>query len=416
MHYLFLAFIVIGVANWHYSSGSISLTQYETHKFLARFAVDQDVYFDVKTRIKLRTPANIPFSADIKISLMNDMEWDTALESEDWTIRTSLARFTNLISLPFDGTWSRWEASKILIKNRPQVWYVLISDCLFQSHEQFPDLGYIDYEIEMKNDGSHFSHEHYGQLPITFIALATFAYFLLTTAFKFFREINSEDLLETPLLILIFAVYFEFLHLSFTFTHLFIYWFNGSGLWIFLYIATIMEIMSQVSIVALVLLISFGWTITFKSLNDHENYLFLIGGTFITHLAIAALTLIDNGRHHKYHDYEGFQGLLLVIIRLGIFWLFIYKVKQLLNIAARKNVLFIKEFLISTSVYMLAFPVLWFISYYLNPHRRLKFIVYGNLLIQMIAVKILIDQLSKKGSKYYEASLRSQGILPTKLN
>lgn len=268
----------------------------------------------------------------------------------------------------------------------------------------------------MKNDGSHFSHEHYGQLPITFVALVTFAYFMLTTAIRFFKEINSEDVLETPMLILIFAVYFEFLHLSFTFVHLFVYWFDGSGLWIFVYIATIMEIMSQVSIVSLVLLISFGWTITFKSLNEHEHYLFLIGGTFLAHLVIAALTLIDNGKHHKYHDYEGFQGLLLVIIRLCIFGVFIYKVKQLLDIAARKNTLFIKEFLISTSVYMLAFPLLWFISYSLNPHRRLKFIEYGNLLIQMIAVKILIDQLSKKGSKYYEASLRSQGILPTKLN
>ena len=119
------------------------------------------------------------------------MEWDTALQSEDWALRTSLARFTNQITLPFDGTWSRWEASKILIKNRPQVWYILISDCLYQSHDQFPDLGYIDYEIEMKNDGSHFSHEHYGQLPITFVALVAFAYFLLTAAIKFFQWVNK---------------------------------------------------------------------------------------------------------------------------------------------------------------------------------------------------------------------------------
>ena len=177
-----------------------------------------------------------------------------------------------------------------------------------------------------------------------------------------------------------------------------------------------MEVMSQVSIVSLVLLIAFGWTITFKGLNEHEHYLILIGGTIIAHLIIAALTLIDNGKHHKYHDYEGFQGLLLIIIRLAIFGLFIYKVRELLKIAARKNVPFLKEFLLSTSLYMLAFPLLWFISYYLNPHRRLKFIEYGNLLIQMIAIKVLIDQLSKKGTKYYEVSLRSQGILPTKWN
>lgn len=139
-----------------------------------------------------------------------------------------------------------------------------------------------------------------------------------------------------------------------------------------------------------------------------------LGAIFIIHIFITALTFIDNGEHHKYHDFEGIPGLLLILIRLGIFGFFLYTVKNTMAVVARKNIAFMKGFIISGSLYMLAFPFFWFISYMLNPHMRLKFIVFGNLTVQMVATIILMNQITKKGSKYYDASLRSQGILPNK--
>lgn len=65
----------------------------------------------------------------------------------------------------------------------------------------------MDYEIEMYNDGSHFSHEHYGQLPVTLIMLLVFTKFLLSTAWGFFKEMKKEEHFESPLFVLVIAVH-----------------------------------------------------------------------------------------------------------------------------------------------------------------------------------------------------------------
>ena len=161
-------------------------------------------------------------------------------------------------------------------------------------------------------------------------------------------------------------------------------------------------------------MLAYGWTITFTNLKEHDYFMIEIGVTVVVHIFLAALTIIDNGQHHKYHDFEGFQGLLLVLIRLGMFGFFLYKANETRKVVARKNLPFMKGFTVSGSIYILAFPVFYILSYLLNPHMRLKFIVFGNLFVQMIALIILINQITKKGSKYYEASMRSQGILPNK--
>ena len=159
-------------------------------------------------------------------------------------------------------------------------------------------------------------------------------------------------------------------------------------------------------------MIAYGWTLTFGSIREYDYFKLELGVTVVVHIIIAALTIVDDGKWHKYHDFEGFQGLCLIAIRLGIFGFFVYKVQETMKVVARKNLPFMKGFIVSASIYMLAFPAFWLISYLLNPHMRLKFIHFGNLFVQMVAMIILVNQVTKKGSKYYEASMRSSGILP----
>lgn len=227
-------------------------------------------------------------------------------------------------------------------------------------------------------------------------------------------EIKKSEEYENPLAVLLAAIFCQFVQLLFSLVHLFIYYFDGVGMYFFDYLSTIFSVLSQVLIISLIIMLAYGWTITFSNLHEHGYFVIEIGGTVLIHVLIAALTFIDNGEHHKYHDFEGFQGLLLVLLRLGMFGFFQYKVRETLKVVARKNIPFMKGFIVSSSIYMLSFPLFWLVSYLLNPHMRLKFIVFGNLFVQMISIIILINQITKKGSKYYEASMRSQGILPNK--
>ena len=302
----------------------------------------------------------------------------------------------------------------INVKNRPQVWYLLIADWDMHTHSMYPNMDDIKYELELLNDGSQFSHEYWGQLPITFIAFCVFCYLLGQNALKLYKEVMKNEEYETPLAILLVAIFCEFIQLSLAMVHLIVYWYDGDGFFLCDYLSTIFAILSQLCLVSLFIMIAYGWTITFNNLQEHDYFVLEIGAAFVIHIFVAALTFIDNGEHHKYHDFEGFQGLLLVTIRLGLCGFFLYKVQETQKVVARKNLPFMKGFTISAAIYMLAFPFFWIISYLLNPHMRLKFIVFGNMFTQMIAMIVLINQIAKKGSKYFEASMRSQGILPNK--
>ena len=98
------------------------------HKYLARFAVDRDSLFTATARLRLKSRYYQTFNARVSVLLMNDKEWDMALQSEDCGHRQSLARFQIPITLDETGEWSRWESAHINIINRAQVWYMLLAD------------------------------------------------------------------------------------------------------------------------------------------------------------------------------------------------------------------------------------------------------------------------------------------------
>lgn len=190
------------------------------------------------------------------------------------------------------------------------------------------------------------------------------------------------------------------------------YYYDGSGIWIFDYFSTLFSILSQIALISLLIMMAQGWTLTFGNLAERNYFKNELGINFGIHIVIGLLTVIDNGEAHKYHDFEGFQGLLLILMRVGIFAYFLFSVQETIKQVAKKNLTFMKGFIVSGSIYMLSFPLFWMISYLLNPHMRLKFIHFGNLFVQMVAILILVNQITKKESTYNKASMRSQGILP----
>jgi len=335
-----------------------------------------------------------------------------ALETNVCEEKSKLARFNIPITLRTDGEWTRWESSVVRVINRPQVWYILLADCNREGHVSQPDLDYISYELEMTNDDSHFSHEYWGIMPTTLVCLLFFSYLLGKTTLRLFKEIKKQEEYQTPLVPLLAAILSEFLSLSLAVVHLTVFAYDGYGLWLFNYFSTIFSILGQVALISLVLMIAQGWTLTFGSLKEKDYFKIEVGGTIGVHILIGLLTVIDNGEAHKYHDFEGFQGFLLILIRIGIFVFFLKKVQETMKEVAKKNLGFMKGFIISSSIYMLAFPLFWVISYLLNPHMRLKFIHFGNLFVQMVGILILVNQITKKESTYNKASMRSQGLLP----
>ena len=68
----------------------------------------------------------------------------------------------------------------------------------------------LDFELEMTNDESHFSHEYWGVLPTNIFALLVFSYLLGKTGLKLYNEIKKQEEYQTPLVPLLAALILEF--------------------------------------------------------------------------------------------------------------------------------------------------------------------------------------------------------------
>ena len=136
---------------------------------------------------------------------------------------------------------------------------------------------------------------------------------------------------------------------------------------------------SQIIVVWLFILIAYGWEITDTDLSKSSIKYIILGGTIIAlHTLVAYLTAFDDGEHHKYHDYGGFQGFAIIVIRIGLYITFIYGIVQTYERVPNKTQRFLKALSVAGTLYMLTFPTLWMLSFIITAHLRNRLIVQQN--------------------------------------
>ena len=271
----------------------------------------------------------------------------------------------------------------------------------------------IELYIEAINGGSQFSEEYSGILWINGIVAVLFMYFLFSSAWGYFKEIQMEEKVETPLAFLVFAILFEMGQIMCEFIHNYVYSWNGQGVWFVEMIETVLEIGAESMIISLVLLLAMGWTFSFSNILDKDTYLMIGGIGFGAKIFIGFLTYLDKGESHSYHDFSGWPGFIIVMIRLLIFGFFIMQCSKTQNTLSKKQATFFKKMKVSGTIYILGFPFLYFISPLLHDIARHRLFEFGHYLIQIIAIMILKNQLTSKSSTYAKTSQKSEGILPT---
>lgn len=84
---------------------------------------------------------------------------------------------------------------------------------------------------------------------------------------------------------------------------------------------------SEICMACLFLMLSYGWTLSFQDIDWDSNLeIFIPVGslTVAVHLILAAMTYIDEDAYHKYHDFSGIQGIILMVLRVALFCFYIY--------------------------------------------------------------------------------------------
>ena len=353
---------------------------------------------------------------ELKISIFLDTEWPKAMEEEQCSKRQQMAKHNLQLSIPMDGRWGRAHTRHINVHKRPYVWFMAASDCEHLLHPEHPQMPQIEVRVHFTGvSGTEFSHEEIGFLLFYAIFVVVFGVFGGVVVFSYYVYYRNTQNLGTPLMLLSIGVLFEFFSILLQFLHLWKYSYDGSGIPVFHILSIMCGIGSQFFVVLLFVLISWGWTITYLQFGDIDLYIPLVGMLLMLHLIIGGLTYITNDAYYKYHDFEGIQGIFLIILRVSIYAYFVLGFYKTIRVCMRRAKPFMHRFLIFSSVYMLAFPSMVIISCFFAPYVRHSVIVYGSVTTQFVLMLSLLRLFTQK-NEYFRISKLNDTILPTKVN
>ena len=287
-----------------------------------------------------------------------------------------------------------------------------VSDCNGNLHQSIKGLPPIEIELVFKGlYETEFSHEEIGLLSLYVLVLILFLGLLFTNIFKYYEEYRRSEKIDSPMLMLSISIGIEVMSILMQTFHLCKYSYDGQGIVILDLMSIMAEVAAQFSMTLLLILISWGWTLTYRRFADIDLYIPLIGLLLMVHLVIGGLTYITNDAASKYHDFEGVQGILLICVRIGMFAYFIYGYKITYPRAILKVKNFLDWFVICGGIYLLAFPFFCLIALVCAHYIRHKVIVIGNLLMQLLAMAFLHRVFTKKNN-YTEIAKTTENVLP----
>ena len=85
---------------------------------------------------------------------------------------------------------------------------------------------------------------------------------------------------------------------------------------------------------------------------------------FCVHIVLGALTYVDLDASHKYHDFAGVQGLVLFVVKLLIWFYFLYAWSKSSKELERRSQPYFKKLLYVGSSHLLALPVAIMVTWF----------------------------------------------------
>ncbi|CAI2370389.1 unnamed protein product [Moneuplotes crassus] len=410
--------IFINVGNAVIFKKKVKLKGRNKFHFLTKFAIGEDKTGYTRMRARFIRPwtqgLDTPDTIPIDFNIYTDDQWDKVINLEDndcWG-KASLQTIDQWLNVPTNGEWTESVQHHLNADRQTKLWFFSVCDCEELAHTILPTLPKVEIELFMINDESHFSQEDMYILPFYVVMFIVFLIFMGKSILEFYNDFKSEESVENPLIPLMISINADIMHLGFMCIHLFFIYSDGSGFFVFSVFARLFKIISQATMMWLLITISFGWTVTYKNMVETDIYILTAIFVIMIHLLIGALTYVDDEEHHKYHDFGGVQGVILMILRLIIFGVFVYGIKDTSNSADRKQKSFLWSLTITATTYILSFPTLWIISMFMDRYVINRFITFGTYSAQAFAAYYILHQLTKKGSSYYKASHKSKTLLP----
>ncbi|XP_036838525.1 integral membrane protein GPR180 [Oncorhynchus mykiss] len=270
------------------------------------------------------------------------------------------------------------------------------------------------------NPLEHFSAEEGGLH--SFYCLLILAYFVASCIYiqPLWMALRKGGPMQTVLKVLSTALALQGISALFNYIHLARYARDGVGIPIMGSLAEFCDMVSQVSMLYMLLSLCVGWTLS-KNRKPQSRPLqwdsspaskALAMGGVVTQGVLLLWEQYEETEHHSYHAQRSIAGLLLISLRIILALLLasvLYTIISTERSALKRD--FYLSFAKGCFIWFLCHPVLVLLSVVFNEHQREKVVTIGVILCQAISVVILY-QLFLSRSLYWEVSSLSSVSLP----
>ncbi|XP_064825988.1 integral membrane protein GPR180-like [Oncorhynchus masou masou] len=270
------------------------------------------------------------------------------------------------------------------------------------------------------NPLEHFSAEEAGLH--SFYCLLILAYFVASCIYiqPLWMALRKGGPMQTVLKVLSTALALQGISALFNYIHLARYARDGVGIPIMGSLAEFCDMVSQVSMLYMLLSLCVGWTLS-KNRKPQSRPLqwdsspaskALAMGGVVTQGVLLLWEQYEETEHHSYHAQRSIAGLLLISLRIILALLLasvLYTIISTERSALKRD--FYLSFAKGCFIWFLCHPVLVLLSVVFNEHQREKVVTIGVILCQAISVVILY-QLFLSRSLYWEVSSLSSVSLP----
>lgn len=314
-------------------------------------------------------------------------------------------------------------------QSSPAPWQVLYADrytcqenVLIADHA---DLGFTVLLFNADSAGNpleHFSAEEAGLHSFYFLLLL--AYFIACCIYiqPLYQALRKGGPMHTVLKVLTTALGLQGCSALCNYIHLARYSRDGIGLPLMGSLAEFWDMVSQVSMLYMLLSLCMGWTLSrgrkpqsrpLQWEQSPASTAVAVGGVITQGVLLLWEQYSESeSEHHSYHAQQSVAGLLLMALRVSLALLLASILYQI--ISTERSTLkrdFYLSFAKGCFLWFLCHPVLVLMSVIFNEHQKEKVVTIGVILCQSISMVILY-QLFLSRSLYWEVSSLSSVSLP----
>ncbi|XP_042369255.1 integral membrane protein GPR180 isoform X1 [Plectropomus leopardus] len=365
---------------------------------------------------------NSALAAEKESRLLLYQDMDSELDNLSCSERLAKAHLT--ISLSHDE-----HNQTMPHQSFPTAWQVLYADrytcqenAVIPSH---PDLSFTVLLFNADSAGNpleHFSAEEAGLHSFYFLLLL--AYFIACCIYvqPLYQALKKGGPMHTVLKVLTTALALQGCSALCNYIHLARYSRDGTGFPLMGSLAEFWDMVSQVSMLYMLLSLCMGWTLSrgrkpqsrpLQWEQSPASTAVAVGGVVIQGVLLLWEQYSETeSQHHSYHAQQSLAGFLLMALRVGLALLLASVLYQI--ISTERSTLkrdFYLCFAKGCFLWFLCHPVLFLMSVIFNEHQREKVVTIGVILCQSISMVILY-QLFLSRSLYWEVSSLSSVSLP----